>query len=100
MTTEAFQSAIEVIRSVLGFDPEVDPTPPAKTSRLMLNKPKLSPSASSPVDTECSKKFHEIAKRKRWFAYPVKAAVMFKVDESDGKSFFAPLRCQLRPRTS
>lgn len=91
ITSEAFQNAVVVVRKVLGFDPpEEDPTPPAKRSKLTLNKPKTPPTANLPVDIECSERFQALARRRKWSAYPVKAASTFKVDESDWKELFCP----------
>lgn len=89
ITTEAFQNAVEVVRRVLGFDPpEEERPPPTKRSRLTLNKPKSSPAATLPVDIECSERFQELAKRRKWSAYPARAANAFRVDESEWKELF------------
>ena len=91
ITPEAFNNAVEVIRRVLGFDPPVaDPAPPpAKASRLSLNKPTRPPSACIPVDAECSDRYDTLARGKRWTAFPKRPTNLFRVEESDWKQLFS-----------
>ena len=90
ITPEAFSNAVEVIRRVLGFDPPaVDPAPPAKVSRLSLNKPSRPPSACIPVDAECSERYDTLARGKRWTAFPKRPTNLFRVEESDWKQLFS-----------
>lgn len=74
----------------MGFDnPQDEPTPQAKKSRLTLNKPTRPPTASLPVDVECSESFNAIAQRRKGFAFPKKYSSTFRVDESEWKELFS-----------
>ena len=91
ITSEAFQSAVEVLRRVLGFEvPLIDEGPPTKRSKLTLNKPKQVPTATLPVDIECSERYRAVAEKRKWTAFPARSASTFKVDESEWKELFCP----------
>ena len=82
ITKEAFEKAVEVLRRILGYEePGLPPSQEVRTSKLSLHQKKPVPVPTMPVDFECTERFLNVSKAKKWSAFQAKQFKTFRLED-------------------